>query len=49
VTLTLRWSRNGPVLSGSTSTWVGHAAGHVAALSWTALSGADTSMTAAMR
>lgn len=49
VTLTLRWSRNGPVLSG------GHydlgsitPAGHVAALSWTALSGADTSISGAM-
>ena len=49
VTLTLRWSRNGPVLSG------GHydlgsitPAGHVAALSWTALSGADTSMSGAL-
>jgi penicillin amidase len=50
ITLTLRWSRNGPVLSGGlydleTVT----PAGHVAALSWTALSGADTSMTAAIR
>ena len=50
VTLTLRWSRNGPVLTGNqfdlgTIT----PAGHVAALSWTALSGADTSITAAMR
>jgi penicillin amidase len=49
VTLTLRWSRNGPVLSG------GHydlgsitPAGHVAAISWTALSAADTSMSGAM-
>jgi len=49
VTLTLRWSRNGPVLSG------GHydlgrvtPAGHVAAVSWTALSGADTSMSGAL-
>ena len=50
VTLTLRWSRNGPVLTGGlfdlgTIT----PGGHVAALSWTALSGADTTMTAAMR
>ncbi len=50
ITLTLRWSRNGPILSGGlydleTVT----PAGHVAALSWTALSGADTSMTAAIR
>jgi penicillin G amidase len=50
VTLTLRWSRNGPVLPG------GHFElgsitpdGHVAAISWTALSGADTSMTSALR
>ena len=49
VTLTLRWSRNGPVLPG------GHydlgsitPAGHVAAISWTALSGADTSISGAM-
>ena len=50
VTLTLRWSRNGPVLPG-THYNLGSVtpAGHVAALSWTALSGADTSMTAAMR
>ncbi|SEB92798.1 penicillin acylase family protein [Rhodobacter sp. 24-YEA-8] len=50
ITLTLRWSRNGPVLSGKqydlqsvTPT------GHVAVMSWTALSPADTSMTAAVR
>ena len=49
VTLTLRWSRNGPILPG------GHydlgsitPAGHVAAISWTALSGADTSLSGAM-
>jgi penicillin G amidase len=49
VTLTLRWSRNGPILPGAhfdlgTIT----PKDHVAALSWTALSGADTSMMAAM-
>ncbi len=49
VTLTLRWSRNGPILPGThydldTIT----PPGHVAALSWTALSGADTSIGAAM-
>ncbi|GAB1363548.1 penicillin acylase family protein [Rhodobacter sp.] len=50
VTLTLRWSRNGPVLSANQfSLGTVTPAGHVAALSWTALSGADTSMTAAMR
>ncbi len=50
VTLTLRWSRNGPILSGNQFD-VGAVtpAGHVAALSWTALSDADTSMTAAIR
>jgi penicillin amidase len=49
VTLTLRWSKNGPILPG------GHydlgsitPAGHVAAISWTALSGADTSLSGAM-
>ncbi len=50
VTLTLRWSRNGPILPG---THYGLATitppGHVAAVSWSALSAADTSMTAAMR
>lgn len=50
VTVTLRWTDNGPVLPGShydlgTVT----PPGHVAALSWTALSGQDTSMTAAIR
>ncbi len=50
VTLTLRWSQNGPVLSGAlydlgTIT----PPGHVAALGWTALSDADTTMTAALR
>ncbi len=49
VTMTLRWTDNGPVLPGthfklSTVT----PPGHVAALSWTALSDADTSMTAAV-
>lgn len=50
VTLTLRWSRNGPILSGNQFD-VGAVTptGHVAALSWTALSAADTSMTAALR
>ncbi len=50
ITVTLRWSDNGPVLPGShydlaTVT----PEGHVAALSWTALGSADTSMTAAIR
>jgi penicillin G amidase len=49
VTLTLRWSQNGPILPG------GHydlgsitPEGHVAAISWTALTGADTSISGAM-
>lgn len=49
VTVTLRWSANGPILPG------GHfnlasitPPGHVAALSWTALDPADTSMSAAI-
>lgn len=50
VTVTLRWSDAGPVLPGtrydlSTVT----PPGHVAALQWTALDGADTSLTSAMR
>ncbi len=50
VTITLRWTDNGPVLPGShydlaTIT----PARHVTALSWTALTGQDTTMTAAMR
>lgn len=49
VTLTLRWSRNGPVLPG-THYDLGSITpeGHVAAISWTALSGADTSISGAM-
>ncbi len=49
VTITLRWTDNGPVLPGShydlgtiTPT------GHVASVAWTALDGADTSMSALM-
>ncbi|MBT9245153.1 penicillin acylase family protein [Gemmobacter fulvus] len=50
VTITLRWTDNGPVLPGShydlaTIT----PARHVTALGWTALTGQDTTMTAAMR
>ncbi len=50
VTLTLRWSQNGPILSGGlydlgTIT----PPGHVASLSWTALQPGDTTMTAAIR
>ncbi|WP_037315882.1 penicillin acylase family protein [Ruegeria halocynthiae] len=49
ITLTLRWTENGPVLPGShydleTIT----PPGHVASLSWTALSPQDTSMSASM-
>ncbi|GAA6207413.1 penicillin acylase family protein [Cognatishimia sp. WU-CL00825] len=49
ITLTLRWSDNGPILPGSqydlkTVT----PKGHVAAISWTALSPSDTSMNAAI-
>ncbi|MCU0800399.1 MAG: penicillin acylase family protein [Rhodobacteraceae bacterium] len=49
VTITLRWTDNGPVLPGSHYD-LGSITpdGHVAALSWTALSPADTTMTAAM-
>ncbi|MFK7753716.1 MAG: penicillin acylase family protein [Sedimentitalea sp.] len=49
ITLTLRWSENGPILPGShygldTVT----PPGHVAALAWTALNPNDTSLSAAM-
>ncbi|SMX35086.1 penicillin acylase family protein [Actibacterium lipolyticum] len=50
ITITLRWTDNGPVLPG------GHydlrsitPVGHVASVAWTALSDADTTTTAAMR
>ena len=50
VTLTLRWSESGPILPGAHYDLASVTpAGHVAALEWTALSGQDTSMTAAMR
>ena len=50
VTVTLRWSEAGPILPGSHyNLGTVTPAGHVAALEWTALSGADTSMTSAMR
>lgn len=49
VTLTLRWSKNGPILSPKLyDTGTITPPGHVAALSWTALSSRDTSMTAAI-
>lgn len=49
VTITLRWTDNGPVLPGSVKS-IGAVTpkGHVAALSWTVLSPADTSMSAAV-
>lgn len=49
LTITLRWSENGPVLPGS-HYGLGSITpkGHVAALSWTALSGADTTVSALM-
>ncbi|TKA97498.1 penicillin acylase family protein [Cereibacter changlensis] len=50
VTITLRWTDNGPVLPGSHYDLASITPpGHVASLSWTALSEGDTSMTAAMR
>ncbi len=50
VTLTLRWTDNGPVLPGSHYDLAEVTPpGHVAAVSWTALSDRDTTMTAAMR
>ena len=50
VTITLRWTDNGPVLPGSHYDIASITPpGHVAALSWTALTGADTSMTAVIR
>jgi penicillin G amidase len=50
VTLTLRWSDAGPVLPPQLYDLAAVTpAGHVAAVQWTALSRADTSMTAALR
>ena len=50
VTITLRWSESGPILPGSHYDLASVTPqGDVAALQWTALSGADTSMTAAMQ
>lgn len=49
VTLTLRWSQSGPILPGSHYDLASVTPGnHVAALEWTALSGADTSVSAGM-
>lgn len=50
VTITLRWTDNGPVLPGSHYDLASITPpGHVVSLSWTALNAADTSMTAAIR
>jgi penicillin amidase len=49
VTLTLRWTENGPVLPGSHYDLAAVTPqGHVASLSWTALSPRDTTMSSAM-
>ena len=49
VTLTLRWSQSGPILPGTHYDLASVTpAGSVAALEWTGLSAADTSMTAAL-
>ncbi|MDR0809988.1 MAG: penicillin acylase family protein [Gemmobacter sp.] len=50
VTITLRWTDNGPVLPGSHYDLQSITPpGHVVSLSWTALTGQDGSMTAALR
>ncbi len=50
VTITLRWTENGPVLPGTHYDLASITPpGHVVSLSWTALNAADTSMTAAIR
>ena len=50
VTLTLRWTDNGPVLPGTHYNLASITPpGHVTTLAWTALSGRDTSLSAAMR
>ncbi|TNJ41591.1 penicillin acylase family protein [Phaeobacter sp. B1627] len=49
LTLTLRWTENGPVLPGSLFNLASITPpGHVVSLGWTALSPSDTSMTAAL-
>ncbi|MEP2530510.1 penicillin acylase family protein [Shimia sp.] len=49
ITITLRWTDNGPVLPGTHYNLASITpGGHVAALSWTALSPQDTSMSAAI-
>ncbi|MCE6952756.1 penicillin acylase family protein [Cereibacter sphaeroides] len=50
LTVTLRWTDNGPVLPGTHYDLAAITPpGHVASLSWTALSAQDTSMSAALR
>ncbi|MGP3696437.1 penicillin acylase family protein [Rhodobacter sp. NSM] len=50
ITITLRWTENGPVLPGTHYDLAAITPpGHVASLSWAALSAEDTSMSAAMR
>ncbi|MCC5962823.1 MAG: penicillin acylase family protein, partial [Rhodobacteraceae bacterium] len=50
VTMTLRWTENGPVMSGGLfDLGTVTPPGHVASLGWTASEPADTTMTAAMR
>lgn len=50
VTMTLRWTENGPVLSGGLFDLASVTPpGHVAALGWTALEARDTTMSAALR
>ncbi|MEA5162180.1 penicillin acylase family protein [Cereibacter johrii] len=50
ITITLRWTDNGPVLPGTHYDLAAITPpGHVASLSWTALSPSDTSMSAAVR
>jgi penicillin amidase len=50
ITITLRWTDNGPVLPGSHYNLASVTPpGHVASLAWTVLSPSDTSMTAALK
>ncbi|WP_187430604.1 Acyl-homoserine lactone acylase QuiP [Roseobacter fucihabitans] len=50
ITITLRWTENGPVLPGTQYNLASITPpGHVAALAWTVLSPKDTTMSAAMR
>jgi penicillin G amidase len=50
LTLTLRWSKNGPIIPGTHYDLASITpTGHVAALSWTALSNKDTSLSAAIK